>query len=80
LKIWDSFEGKCLNTLNGHKDQVRCVLYLKNQDLIVSGSSDKSIKMWSPRDGNNIHTISPAHEGGVRSLSISDSGKLISGG
>ncbi len=49
-----------------------------NNGQFASGSSDKTIKIWSSTNGDLITTIN-AHEGGVRSLSLTDDGKLISG-
>ncbi len=44
--MWNIVNGNCLTTFNGHKDTVRCVIGLKNVN-IVSGSYDRSLKIWS---------------------------------
>ena len=36
----------CILTLTGHTSFVNCLLQLKNGDL-VSGSADKTIKIWN---------------------------------
>jgi WD40 repeat protein len=37
---------KCIKTLNGHTGGVYCLTIINN-DKIVSGSSDNSIKIWN---------------------------------
>lgn len=55
IKIWEiphitspnesEKEGKCLDTLSGHGSHLTCLEKIKN-NLIVSGSEDKTIKIW----------------------------------
>ena len=37
---------ECLKTLEGHKDFVRSVIESADQKHIISGSNDKTIKIW----------------------------------
>ncbi|XP_057293531.1 elongator complex protein 2-like isoform X2 [Hydractinia symbiolongicarpus] len=43
------YAGKIVHVLNGHKGEVYCVQWLSENELI-SGSSDKSIIVWTRRD------------------------------
>lgn len=68
----------------GHSDSVNCVTYSPDGQLIVSGSSDKTIKLWRP-DGTFIRSLSipyniNAQLTDVRSVAISPDGKLIAAG
>ncbi|CAD8215282.1 unnamed protein product [Paramecium octaurelia] len=36
----------CSYKLNEHQDYIRCLILNNNEDLIISGSSDKTIKFW----------------------------------
>ena len=45
LKVWDMNTGECLHTLEGHSSWVSCVTTSGN-DIIISGSNDKNIKVW----------------------------------
>ena len=50
LRLWDSRSGDCLQTLIGHHDAVLCmdVAYTAHGIYIVSGSDDKSARLWRP--------------------------------
>ena len=45
IKLWDPHTGKELQTLKGHTDRV-CALALLPDGTLVSGSGDKTIKLW----------------------------------
>merc|ERR1712146_706851 len=45
-KIWSLSTGQCLQTLQGHPDCVYSVIYLQDKDQLVSGSDDKTLKIW----------------------------------
>ncbi|CAD8085149.1 unnamed protein product [Paramecium primaurelia] len=40
----------CSQKLNGHKGFIRCLIINNNEDLIVSGSYDKTIKFWQKQN------------------------------
>jgi division protein 1 len=44
MRVWDLTNQRCLGTLEGHSDKVRC-LQLHDKKL-VTGSDDWSIKYW----------------------------------
>ena len=76
IKVW-SFYGqgmtKCLRLLRGHTDSITCVIFSLHGDFILSGSSDKTIKMWSLADGVCIKTM-VGHTNCVLCLEIISSG------
>lgn len=45
LKIWNTEKNLCEITLSGHTDNIECLILFK--DLIVSGSMDKTVRMWN---------------------------------
>lgn len=47
VNIYDSSDGKELEVLRAHKDTVHCVAYAKDGKKFASGSSDKSVIIWS---------------------------------
>ena len=51
LKLWDGRSGDCLQTLTGHHAAVLCldVAYTSQGIYVVSGSDDKTARLWQPR-------------------------------
>lgn len=47
IKLWDLRYGRCLKTLHAHGGWVTCLLALPD-NRFLSGSSDCSIKLWTP--------------------------------
>ncbi|MEA5603299.1 caspase family protein [Nostoc sp. UHCC 0252] len=69
------------NRLEGHTDSVSSVSVSPKDPLIVSGSKDKTVKLWK-MDGTPIKTRFPmTHDGAVRSVNFSPNGEyIVSGG
>jgi WD40 repeat protein len=75
---------KCVQTLTGHSDGgldwyagVTCIALSPNQEWIVSGSEDHTIKVWELSTGKEIHTLA-GHTGFfVRSVAIRPDGDLL---
>src|SRR5262245_48671647 len=68
----------------GHSDSVNSVTYSPDGQLLVSGSSDKTIKLWRP-DGTFLRSLSipyniNAQLADVRSVAVSPNGKLLAVG
>ena len=78
--IYDAQTGVELNLLTGHTDGVSAVAFSPDNNLLVSGSKDNSIRVWDPHTGQHKMTFT-GHEDGVRSVAFSHNGqKLVSGG
>lgn len=43
--------------LSGHKLPVTKIKFIPSMNLLISVSEDKSIKIWSVKDGKNYQTI-----------------------
>ncbi|KAB8335546.1 hypothetical protein SD80_004360 [Scytonema tolypothrichoides VB-61278] len=66
------------NSLEGYTDSVTSVSFSPNGQIVVSGTADGTIKLWS-RDGREIKTFK-AHDKKIISISFSpDSQKFVSG-
>ena len=79
IEIIDPITHKLLFTLTGHKDgdYIWGLIELNNGNL-VSGSGDKSIKIWDLENKSCVKTLI-GHSGFIFSLLEHSSGKLISG-
>jgi sugar lactone lactonase YvrE len=47
VRVWDVEKGKCLQTLEDHESSVRTVAFAPDGNQIVSGSDDKTLKIWA---------------------------------
>jgi len=66
--------------LLGHEDYVRSVAFSPDGKKIVSGSDDKTIRVWDAQTGIQIAEPLYGHESSVRSVTFSPNGdKIISG-
>ena len=69
--------GKCLKTLRGHIGSLLCLQMLHSGQL-VSGSGDKTIKIWDTTAGICLKTFQ-GHTNFVSCLQMLPSGQLASG-
>ncbi|MEH2225974.1 nSTAND1 domain-containing NTPase [Nostoc sp.] len=69
------------NRLEGHTNSVNSVSVSPKDPLIVSGSKDKTVRLWK-LDGTPVKTRFPmTHDGAVRSVNFSPNGEyIVSGG
>ncbi|KAF7340727.1 WD40 repeat-like protein [Mycena sanguinolenta] len=65
---------------NKHTDWVRSVAFSPNRTQIVSGSDDKTIRIWNAATGEAVGTPLEGHTGWVRSVAFSPDGtRIVSG-
>ncbi|NEP01623.1 MAG: hypothetical protein F6K58_23795 [Symploca sp. SIO2E9] len=67
-----------LNRLEGHSGSVTSLSFSSKGKLIVSGSEDKTVKLWNI-EGSLLATL-VGHNGSVTSVSFSPDGKLLASG
>ena len=80
LKIWCLKTGRCEATLRGHQGRVLCmhVPWEAHPGIFLSGSEDKSIKVWSLYERRFPMKTLKGHENAVTTLSM-EGHKIISG-
>ena len=72
------FEG--CSILVGHTHDVLCAIFSPNSELLVSGSRDRTLRLWSTHDGKERHCCT-GHADSIRCLSwIPDSRLLLATG
>ena len=79
MNAQDVSKFKCLKTLKGHKYSVNSVAYSPDGTKIISGSRDKTIKIWDANTGECLKTLK-GHSDDLESVAYSPDGtKIISG-
>lgn len=82
VKVWDLNDargrGTCRATLRGHEAGVTCV-QLDDEDILVSGSLDKTLRRIDLNAGSDACSVIEGHESGVYCLQFVRHG-LASGG
>ena len=46
VRLWNFSTGELIMTLEGHKKEVNSVALSPDKKFIISGSNDKTIKIW----------------------------------
>lgn len=75
-----SANGRLLKELIGHKDSVYSLAWDPYGTKIVSGSADKTIRIWDSSTGKLLHTLEGNASLGVDSVSWSPDGTKIASG
>jgi len=87
LEIWDlhnktnhrwddpQFPTLCLS---GHTDEVHCVKFATFEQSLLSGSADKTVRLWNLLNGDCLRILS-GHEGNIWSLDM-DQHRIVAGG
>ena len=55
--VWDWLKGTHVFTLTGHTDKIYLALDLFDEQTLISGSKDKTIKFWNISRGELIQTV-----------------------
>ncbi|CAL5366831.1 unnamed protein product [Camellia sinensis] len=56
VKLWDVELGRLICSLNGHRDPVYSVAFSPNGEYLASGSLDRSLHIWSLKEGKIAKT------------------------
>ena len=85
VKVWrvsglglTTFEPQLLHSFTGHSHIVRS-LAVSADGILVSGSRDKTIKIWDLETGELMHTLK-GHTDGVYAIALSPDGQILASG
>lgn len=76
---------KCIYTFTGHSDSINSLAFSPDGQLLTSGSSDGSIKLWHLRDGQELTTLGGRRWfyrlfNSVTSVALSPDGQTLASG
>ena len=77
--ILNAITGSQSGVLSGHTNVVRCVVFSSDGTSLVSGSWDKTVKLWDVQTGGVVKTFF-GHKGQLQSVSISADSTTIASG
>ncbi|KAI6651734.1 hypothetical protein LOD99_4982 [Oopsacas minuta] len=87
ILIWDLEELRTINTtapmikLSGHKNSIYSIATTPDCSLVVSGSTEKFIRVWDPRGSQKDSMIQlRGHSDNVRTFAINNDGTLCISG
>lgn len=60
IRIWNTKTGKCEAVFKDHQEQVRSIDVSPNGRWLISGSDDRTIRIWSTKNQMLVATIIPA--------------------
>ena len=77
--IYETATYKEIALLTGHTENVNCIAFSPDGRTLVSGSSDKNVRLWDVKTGKHKRTLT-GHLHGIYSIVFSPDGRtLISG-
>jgi len=79
VRVWEVSSGECIQTLEGHSDDVTAVLWSSEGTRICSGSVDKTVRVWEVSSWECIRTLE-GHSDWVNAVSWSSDGTRICSG
>ncbi|GAA5938198.1 uncharacterized protein JCM15063_000663 [Sporobolomyces koalae] len=59
FKVWDTRTKACLSTTVGHTDFIKTVSVIPELDVLVTGSSDKDLRVWDLSHLDDLENPSP---------------------
>ena len=77
--LLDTISGRCESIISGHTDCINDIVFTMDNNYIVTGSSDKSVRIWSIVEGRQEAVLN-GHTSCVKSVAVTyDSTFIISG-
>ncbi len=70
----------CLATLKGHRGKINTLAITLDGHKVVSGSDDKSVRLWQLPTGSPLKTLDEGLGGQVGSLAVSPDGQILASG
>ncbi|MGK7948288.1 MAG: hypothetical protein AB4368_05650 [Xenococcaceae cyanobacterium] len=80
VRLWDIRNNSCLKILEDHSDVVRSLAFSPDGQMLASGSSDKTVKLWNVSDLEHLDEKPKILEGyrqRTRSVAFSPDGQIL---
>jgi|GEM_PF-7086206 len=78
IRKFDVEKGKIVkNKLNSHESFIEALAYISNKELFITGSYDKTIKLWNKNLKEISNNFENNHKGNIKSIVCSNDGEII---
>jgi WD40 repeat protein len=80
VKSWNAIPAesnevpKLLNSMVGNNSAITAIAYSAKDDIIISGSADRSLKIWDAVSGHLMHSLPDYHSDYITSVVFSNDG------
>ncbi|CDF38902.1 unnamed protein product [Chondrus crispus] len=71
LRLWSTSERRVLKSFRGHRSRVRCVAMSGDRRRVVSGSWDKSVRVWDVETRAQVGDALVGHTSSVGIVAMS---------
>ncbi|EPQ31326.1 uncharacterized protein PFL1_01510 [Pseudozyma flocculosa PF-1] len=75
--MWQLPSGNVMNVFSGHTEAVTCGSFTPDGKKLVSGSEDRSLIVWDPRNATPLSKLQVNLEGGLTQLAVSPDSKVV---
>lgn len=76
ISYWDSADGEVIRVIDGGEEAMICLDIVQKGDFFVSGSKDKSLKLWHYDNGIAV-AVGLGHSGTVKAVKVSPDERTI---
>lgn len=76
IQVWDTATGEPLKPFEGHANDVNCLVFSRDGQILASGSRDNTVKLWRVEDRTILVTLT-GHAGWVTSVALSPDEKTL---
>ena len=82
IKIWSTaypYIDNPIKVLKGFRTEVKCILYIKERDMLVVGDLDRTIQLWNMSTYKCISVINRSDKGWIDKMYLIDKDRVVFG-
>ncbi len=81
VRLWETGTGDCLKVIRSITEEVKAVAFSPDDTVLAFGGSRECIELWNIVDDKRVKILpSHGHTGWIRTISFSQSGKILASG